>query len=203
MTPVSKVTKSLEMKRHPHVRPASMLAMLTLFTVAFISGCKSYQLGNPVELPFESIYIKAVTNDSFAPQAQALLSAQIRETFIRDGRIQVLSKAEAADAVLFVNLSEYKRRAAARQSVDTAVAAGFSLTLVSEVSLFDQNKGDYFFQNRVIQKSANAFVNDPYAAPAATQTQDFLQSEYQAMPRLTRELARRIADEVLSPWGPR
>lgn len=203
MTPVSKVTKSPEMKRLPHVLRASMLAMLTLFTVAFTSGCKSYQLGNPVELPFESIYIKPVTNDSFAPQAQALLSAQIREAFIRDGRTQVLSKAEAADAVLFINLIEYKRRAAARQSVDTAVAAGFSLTLLSEVSLFDQNKGDYFFQNRVIQKSANAFVNDPYATPAGTQTQDFLQSEYQAMPRLTRELARRIADEVLSPWEPR
>ena len=203
MTSVSKVTKSPEMKRLPHALRASMLAMLTLFTVAFTSGCKSYQLGNPVELPFESIYIKPVTNDSFAPQAQALLSAQIREAFIRDGRTQVLTKAETADAVLFVNLIEYKRRAAARQSVDTAVAAGFSLTLLSEVSLFDQNKGDYFFQNRVIQKSANAFVNDPYATPAGTQTQDFLQSEYQAMPRLSRELARRIADEVLSPWEPR
>ena len=203
MTPVSKVTNSLKMKRLSHTLSASMLAMLTLFTVAFTSGCKSYQFGNPVELPFESIYIKPVTNDSFAPQARALLSAQIREAFIRDGRTQVLSKAETADAVLFVNLIEYKRRAAARQSVDTAVAAGFALTLVTEVSLFDQNKGDYFFQDRVIQKSSNAFVNDPYAAPTATQTQDFLQSEYQAMPRLTRDLARQIADEVLSPWEPR
>ena len=35
------------------------------------------------------------------------------------------------------------------------------------------------------------------------QTQDFLQSEYQAMPRLTRDLASRIADEVLNPWEPR
>lgn len=203
MTPVSKVTNSLKMKRLSHTLSACMLAMLTLLTVTFTSGCKSYQFGNPVELPFESIYIKPVTNDSFAPQAQTLLSAQIREAFIRDGRTQVLSKAETADAVLFVNLTDYNRHAAARQSVDTAVAAGFALTLVTEVSLFDQNKGDYFFQDRVIQKSSNAFVNDPYAAPTAPPTQDFLQSEYQAMPRLTRDLARQIADEVLSPWETR
>jgi hypothetical protein len=176
--------------------------MLT-FTVASNSGCNSYQLGNPVELPFKSIYIKPVTNDSFAPQAQALLSTQIRDAFIRDGRTKLVTSRDAADAVLIVNLTEYNRYAAARQSFDTTLASSFLLTLAAEVSLFNQNKGSYYFQKRMIQKSSSAYVEDPYATTAASQTQDFLQSEYQAMPRLTEDIAHRIADEVLNPWEPR
>jgi len=55
----------------------------------------------------------------------------------------------------------------------------------------------------MVRKSSNAYLNAPYDTTATTQSQDFLQSEYQAMPRLTRDLARRIADEVLNPWEPR
>ena len=181
----------------------SMVAMLALFALAFISGCNSYQLGNPAELTFESIYIKPVSNDSFAPQAQALLSTQIRDAFIRDGRTKLVTNREAADAVLLINLTEYNRRAAARKSEDTTTAASFSLVLAAEVSLYNQNKGDYYFLKRIINESSSAYVDNPYATPAVAQTQDFLQMEYQAMPRLTHDLSRRIADEVLNTWEPR
>ena len=180
-----------------------MVAMLALLTLAFISGCNSYQLGNPVELPFESIYIKPVSNDSFAPQAQAMLSTQIRDAFIRDGRTKLVTSREAADAVLLINLIEYNRRAAARQSDDTTTAASFSLVLTAEVSLFNQNKGDYYFQERIINESSSAYVDNPYATSEVAQTQNFLQMEYQAMPRLTYDLSRLIADEVLNTWEPR
>ena len=187
----------------PNAGHTSMVAMLALFALAFVSGCHSYQLGNPVELPFESIYIKPVSNDSFAPQAQALLSTQIRDAFIRDGRTKLVTSREAADAVLLINLTDYKRYAAARQSEDTTTAASFSLVLAAEVSLFNQNKGDYYFLKRIINESSSAYVDNPYATPAVAQTQDFLQMEYQAMPRLTHDLSRRIADEVLNTWEPR
>ena len=191
------------MKRLPNAGHTIKFAVLVCFTLAFISGCNSYQLGNPFELPFESIYIKPVTNDSFAPQAQTLLSTQIRDAFIRDGRTKLVINREAADAVLIINLTEYNRIAAARQSDDTTSAASFRLVLAAEVSLFDQNKGDYYFQKRMIRESSSAYVNNPYATLATAQTQDFLQMEYQAMPRLTHDLSRRIADEVLSTWEPR
>jgi hypothetical protein len=191
------------MKLRRNVFQSGILAIIVIFTAALISGCKSYQFGNPTELPFDSIYIKPVTNDSFAPQAQASISSQIRDIFIHDGRTKLVTSSEAADAVLIVNLTEYRRRAAARRSVDTTVAAGFSLVLTAEVSLFNQNKGDYYFQERIVRKSSNAYLNAPYDTTATAQSQDFLQSEYQAMPRLTRDLARRIADEVLNPWEPR
>lgn len=178
-------------------------ALLALWVAGFLGGCQSYQFGNPTELPFTSIYIKPATNDSFAPQAQALLSSQIREAFIRDGRTRLVTSEEDADAVLLVNLTEYDRKAAARRRDDTALARDFDLILSAEVSLFNQNKGDYYFRGRMLEERSNAYADNPYAAPGTEQTQDFLQAEYQAMPRLTRDLARKIADEVLSPWPPR
>lgn len=181
----------------------AITALLALWVASFLGGCKSYQLGHPTELPFKSIYIQPAANDSFAPQAQALLSSQIREAFIRDGRTRLVTSEEDADAVLLINLTEYDRSAAARQSADTAVARDFDLNLTAEVSLFDQNKGDYYFQKRELQERSNAFADNPYADRTDVRTQDFLQAEYQAMPRLTRDLARKIADEVLSPWEPK
>jgi hypothetical protein len=132
-----------------------------------------------------------------------MLSTQIRDAFIRDGRTKLVTSREAADAVLLINLIEYNRRAAARQSDDTTTAASFSLVITAEVSLFNQNKGDYYFQERIINESSSAYVDNPYATSEVAQTQNFLQMEYQAMPSLTYDLSRRIADEVLNTWEPR
>lgn len=182
---------------------AVMYFFVALLAMSFLGGCKSYQLGNPAELPFQSIYVKPVSNNSFAPQAQALLSTQLREVFIRDGRTRIVTSEEEADAVLLVNLTEYRRSAAARQSDDTAAAAEFDLTLVAVVSLYNQNEGTYLLRNHELSDVSNAYIENLYASPGAPRTQDFLQSEYQSMPLLTRDLARRIADEVLSPWEPK
>jgi len=189
----------IDMTMPKHALRIASLLTLGLATLIAL-GCKSYQLGGP-ELPFESIYVKPATNDSFAPQAQALLSGQIRDAFIRDGRLRLTISEESADAVLLVNLTKYDRRAASRARADTVQARDFDLFLHAEVSLYDQNRGDYLFEARNISERSNAYVDNPYLDDSTDDLQGFfLQAEYQAMPRLTHDLARKIADEVLSPW---
>jgi len=172
---------------------------LCLF-VLFLAGCQSYQLGDPAQLAFKSIYIKPVTNDSFAPQVQALLSSQIRELFIRDSRTQMVNDHKEADVILFVNLISYNRDKAARQGNDTILARTFDLNLNAEISLFDQNSGSYLFEDRVLTQTNNVYTDNPYEQ---VQAPSLVQAEYQAMPKLARKLARKIADEVLSPWESR
>ncbi|NBB80114.1 MAG: hypothetical protein GVY36_11830, partial [Verrucomicrobia bacterium] len=150
-----------------------------------------------------NIYVKPVQNDSFAPQAQALLTSQIREALIRDGRLRLVTSEKAADAVLLVKLTQYSRETATRDRQDTTVGVDFDLNLAAEVTLFDQVNGQYFFKERLLSERSNAFVDNPFAPPGTTRSQGFLQAEYQAMPRITRDLAKKIADEVLSPWEPR
>ncbi len=167
-------------------------------TLICLTGCKSYQLGHPAELPFESLFVEAAGNDSYAPQAQAIVSAKIREAIIRDGRVKLVANKDKADAVLEITLSEYERRAATRSQDDTEVALDYDITLEAEIALYDQRSGEYFFDSRKIEERGSAFVSDVYANNA--ETQSLVQAEHQAMPRIARDIARKVTDEVLGTW---
>ena len=176
--------------------------LVSLFSLValLLSGCQNYQLGSSSPLSFKSIYIAPVQNDSFAPQAQAQLSIQIRETFIRDGRIQVVSKPDKADVVLETTLTEYRRPASARSSTDTVEATDFDLTLEANFSLFENKTSKFLLNNARARASVNTKTNNPYQEASITNSDSFHLAERQAMPLLARDLAREITDQILSPW---
>ena len=181
------------------------LSTLGLVTAALtlLSGCASYKLGSSGEIPFETLYIQPATNDSFAPQAQPIVSSQLRSAFIRDGRVKLVTKAEDADAVLSVNLTDYDRRSASRSTRDSERAQDFDIRLESEVALFNQRSGDYYYKGRKFSERTNSYVRNPYVEEGSESIQNldaYHQGEREAMPRLARGLARQIADDVLSTW---
>ncbi|CAA6695385.1 MULTISPECIES: LPS assembly lipoprotein LptE [unclassified Lentimonas] len=175
----------------------ALIGLTAIVVLGLFNGCANYKLGSAAPIPFKSIYIKPTTNHSFAPQAQPIVSAQIRETFIHDGRIKLVDNEEEADAVLYVDLTEYKRTAGARTSEDTEVASDFDITLISSVSLYSNRTGDFLFQDRTIRAQTNAYIGNPYTVGEIISYQE---SERQAMTHLAREMARKVTDEVLSPW---
>jgi hypothetical protein len=170
----------------------AMIAALGL-----LGACKSYHLGSPAEISFESIYVAPVSNHSSAPQAQAIISAMLRENFARDARTRVVAKKENADAVLLVDLTDYKRRDTVRNQGDTGIADSFDVQLETNVSLLDQRTGNYLISNHPIQATTNAYISNPYESNSVIEYQI---SERQAMEQLARELSRKITDMVLSPW---
>ena len=103
-----------------------------------------------------------------------------------------------ADTVLTVNLAEYRRSSGARRSTDTVVASDFMISLTADISLYNSSKGDYLFEDRRLTASTKTYTENPYET--GLRTQAYQQSDYQAMPILARDLARKIADEVLSTW---
>ena len=175
----------------------TLSVLVSIVVLSLFNGCANYNLGSSAEIPFKSIYIKPTTNHSYAPQAQPIVSAQIRETFIHDGRVKLVAKEADADAVLYVDLTDYKRSAGARNSKDTVIANDFDIRLIAEISLFDKSKGDYLFKERSIQAKTHAYIGNPYTD---SEIISYQQSERQAMTQLAREIARKITDEVLSPW---
>lgn len=176
------------------------LTILAAAALTLSTACKSYQLGHPAELPFETIFIQPAKNDSFAPQAQALVSSEVREAVIRDGRVKLVANPNEADAVLTVTLTDYTRRGNSRSQADTEIAQDFDLRLYASLDLYDQRNGQFLFEERRIDARATGYTNDPFAAPGTPNTQDLIQSEYNAMPRLARDLGRKAADELLSAW---
>ncbi len=173
-------------------RGAYLLGLtLALFTVLLGSACSSYRMGPPggdEASPFRSVYVELIKNESFAPQAQAPLSDQLAETFMTTANVRTVDKGEA-QATLTVVLKEYKRSMSATQSRDTVQGQSFTLTLISECTLLDNRTGKYYFKNRTISTSMEAYVYGGFG-----------RAEYESMPVLARDLARKIVDASTSGW---
>jgi hypothetical protein len=165
----------------------------------FLIGCSAYRLGSPTEIPFDSLYILPTQNSSFAPQAQQLLSSQIRKSIIRDGRLSLANNPDKAAARLEIELIDYQRNSSAYSSDDVDVARSYSLLLLAKVSLWDARKNAYLFKDRTFQVSEQSYLGNPFDNSVIS-ANNFNAAEYNSMPLLTRSLAEKISDHVLSPW---
>lgn len=168
-----------------------LLLSLLLISIS-VTSCQHYQPGLSENLPFKTLYIKPVDNNSYAPQAQALLTENLIKSFLIDGSIKIVSEHQA-DAILEVTISDYERSLFASQSDDTVRARSFSLHLTAQASLYDKQKGYHYFENRrfVAREVTSSETEDGSSLP---------QAEYQTLPILTRELAKKIKDGVISIW---
>lgn len=161
---------------------------VTFLLVALFTGCTHYHMGAPATLSFQSIYIEPIRNESYAPQAQALLADQLATAFIEDGRVRITSQ-KKADALLEITLKDFEKNVSATEESDTLVGRSFNITLVAQCTLINTKTGDILLHEVPISSTIDAFVDT-----------GFQQSEYQAMPVLTRDLAKKIRDRVLSGW---
>lgn len=165
-------------------RPNSLLLFVVLLLT---SACSHYQLGSPAQLPFNSIYVAPADNDSFAPQAQAILTQQVADALLREG-IQLTNK-NSADATLAITITRYDQAVSATQSDDTALAESFALEVEANVTLINNTTGKAFFANRAHSSQQQTYV-DGGLQP----------STYQAMPVLLNRLAGNIKNTVMSVW---
>lgn len=156
----------------------------------WLAGCAHYRLGTGAGLAFEHLYIAPVENDTMLPQAVALVSTQVREAFIRDGRVALVATPAEADAVLEITLTRYGRTVATVQQRDTGLARKFDLTLDATLTLRDQRTGQALAENRSATSQREAFTDE----------HGQLQAEYQTLPLLASSLAENIAHAVLDVW---
>lgn len=173
---------------------ARVLAAATLC----LAGCANYRLGTEGRLPFSTLYVEPAAEKVLLPQAQAVVSTQIREAFLQDGRVTLVDSPDAADATLSVTITDYHRAIAAVRENDTGLASKFTLTLGATCSLRDNRTGRMLFQNRTLSVQRGAFTDN--GLPASTSPGDQLQSEYNTLPLLAYDLASRVAHAVLDVW---
>ena len=157
--------------------------------VALLGACSHYQLGTGGQLTFTTLYVEPVANKTMLPQAQAILSTQLREAFLRDGRVTLVNSPQGADATLKVALTDYHREVATVQKDDTGLARKFVLTLGASCSLRDNRTDKVLFENRPVSTHRDAFTDGGQ-----------LQSEYQTLPLLAESLGGKVAHAVLDVW---
>jgi hypothetical protein len=145
-------------------------------------------MGTGAPLAFKTLYVAPVSSEALAPQARAIVGARIRESFIRDGRVTLVSSSEEADATLRVTLKHYGREATVSKASDAGLARKFSLTLQAECTLTTRDGRD-LFSARKLQAQQEAYVDSGQ-----------LQSEYETLPYLADQLARDVTHATLDTW---
>ena len=153
------------------------------------AGCSHYRLGPGSETTFATLHVAPVIMRTLVPQAEPIIGTQLREAFVRDGRIQLVNSPEAADATLQLTVRDYRRDIATVRPGDTGLARKFTVTLQAEATLVDNRTGVVLFQDRPVIVRRDLFTD-------AGQ----LQAEYQLLPQLAQDLAARTAHAVLDTW---
>ena len=167
-----------------------------LLVLAVLAACSHYHLGAGGKLAFRSLYIAPVENTAAMPQAGALFSAQLRDSFIRDGRVSIVNSPGQADATLTINLVDYTRRMSTARGDDTGLARKFDLTVSALCTLTDNRAGKPLFQKRPVSATRQIFTTP---APWDTHSEQ-LQAEYNSMPLLASSLAEKVSRAVLDVW---
>ncbi len=164
-------------------------AFLGLLAVLVLCGCGHYQLGTTGQLRFSTLYVAPVVNKTMLPQAQAIVSTQLREALLHDGRVSLANSPAEADATLTVVLEDYHRDVRSAREDDTGLARKFALTLGAKCTLRDNRGSRDLFAGRAVSVSRDAFTDGGQ-----------LQSEYQALPLLAEALADKVSHAVLDVW---
>ena len=162
------------------------LPSISLLLFCLMHGSCRYVLGPSGELPYDSIQVWVVRNDSLAPQAGPLLSRSLREEIVREGRVRLMNNVTDADAVLTVRLVDYKRLPEVYRSDDTALASGFRMGLFALASLESSSGRKVFFKDRLFRSGASTLRGNLTEAPVSRQP----------MMAASRALAREIAATV-------
>lgn len=177
-------------------------ALLSVFALLCAGGCSHYRLGTGVERDFESVFIAPVDTAGELPQASAVLTTRIRETFSRDGRIRVVNTPDEADAILTVKVADYSRRSLTGTPGDSGLARSIGLTLATTATLTDTGSDKVWFKDRPITIERQVFTDDRTAPGSASFLQPVqqTQAEYQLVPQLAEALADRLVGAVLDTW---
>ncbi len=163
--------------------------LFCLAGILALSGCAHYHLGSGGKPAFKTLYVAPVVNASNLPQAVAVVSTELRESFLRDGRVALVNSADEADAILTVRLTKYGRSVTAGQSTDTGLARKFDVTLSAEASLRDNRSGKFLFEKRPVEAVRQIYTDSGQ-----------LQAEYQTVPLLAETLAKNVLSATLDVW---
>ena len=152
-------------------------------------GCSNYRLGNGEKLKFSRLYIAPITSEALIPQAQALVTTQLREAFIKDGRVTLADSPAEADAVLRIALTKYQRDVAVSRPDDTKLARRFDISLQAQATLTIGADSKAGFTNRPLVANRGIFKDSGQQ-----------QAEYQALPLLAEILAQQALHAALDTW---
>ncbi|MDR1433169.1 MAG: LPS assembly lipoprotein LptE [Puniceicoccales bacterium] len=159
-----------------------------LLAALLSSGCMHYARGSGSHLAFARIYVAPVRNDSLAPQAQALLTKQVRRKLADEPNLEIAAEPESA-AILEITIVKFEQTVASTDTNDTINAKSFNVQMSVTCTLKDGQTGKIYFKDHKLSDSVECHA-----------VADYQEAKHQIMPKLTEKLATRICEAVCNPW---
>lgn len=151
-----------------------------------LSGCARYRSGYPISQTFiKTIYVAPAVQRAIVPQMSATLSRQIREEIIRNSNLRLVDKG-CADVELETTITNYGRSIGTVDEYDPDTAKTLSLN-ASVCCNLKCSDGHYIFKNQTFSSSISINANNSAQA-----------LEYQRLPQLARELAKKITTRIMN-----
>ena len=164
------------------------LGVLLLLTCSFKECYKQVGKGEALPQHIKTIAIPPFQNPSLRYKIEQRMTAAMMDEVLRRQRaLQVVSKAEGADAVMLGTIKQFSYRGTLLD--DFGRARVFEVTIIAGITVRDQTKNKVLFDNQnYVFKTEYEVTGDP---------SNFFNEEGSAVNRLARDFAKSVLTTIL------
>lgn len=153
-----------------------------------LAGCMGYQLGGSRPEGVESVHIAPVVNHTSEPAIELQVAKALRERIQFDGRMQLVDRAEDADAIMETTLVDFNLTATAFRNDRRTTAEQYRMRVDAVATLKDAETGKALSSSKTYGEATFPFESD------------LTSSKRNAHPQAARDLARFMVDDLIERW---
>ncbi len=167
--------------------PKTSLSILAIAATTLLTSCANYQLGTTLPPHLRTISVGTFQNASDEPQIETAITAAALREFQRDGQLKV-KDAEEADILLTGVIADYTLNPVRSNRNDPKSTAEYKAVVTMRIKAVERATG---------RKIAEQTVAGSKTFDAAG---DLMSARRSVLPDVSRDLARKIVDAVISAW---
>ena len=167
--------------------PKTILSILTAATVALWSGCANYRFGTTLRPDLRTISVATFQNASGEPQIETSITAAVLREFQSDGQLRV-KDADEADILLTGVITEYTLNPVRSERNNPKSTAEYKAIVRMHITAVERANGKKVTEQNVTGSKTFAAAGDLMSARRSI------------LPDVSRDLARKVVDAVISAW---
>ncbi len=162
--------------------------LVVLLACASINGCVGYQLGSMLPADIKTVHVPTFINDTSEPLIEIETTQATVIRLQQDGSLKVV-KQDQADAILEVELTDYKLEAVSFERNKETRANEYRILLRANVILKRADTGELIVQVSKVSGEADFSFTGNLSAAKRT-----------AFPEAAKDLAHDIVEKVVEAW---
>ena len=147
-----------------------------------------YQLGGSRPEGVETVYLAPIVNTTTEPAIELQVTEALRQRIQFDGRLKLQNSADNADAIIEVELTDYKLTAIAFRDDLKTTPEQYRLRVTGVATLTNTETGKTLSKSKAYGETRFRFESD------------LTTSKRNALPLAAQELAKFMVDDLIERW---